>query len=78
MLELASRKDIFDKWKKANKMRVKVDRRHLGRNLARVLNRHTIAELITIWEDKEGKSQSYLQNTSYTEMGKRIYVGIGH
>ena len=47
----------FDDWKKANKMKVKVDKRHLGRNLAHVLDRHAIEEFIKTSEDKDAKKR---------------------
>ena len=39
-------------------MKVKVDRRHLGRNLARVLDGRAIAELIKTREDKDAKQKA--------------------
>ena len=39
-------------------MKVKVDRRHLGRNLASVLDGRTIAKLITIREDNDAKQKA--------------------
>ena len=39
-------------------MKVKVDRRHLGRNFARVLDGRAITELIKPREDKDAKQKT--------------------
>ena len=43
-------------------MKVKVDRRHLGRNLARILDGRAIAELIKTWEEKDAKQKAKTRN----------------
>ena len=48
----------FDDCKEANQMKVKVDRRHLQRGLACVLDGHAIAELIKTREDKSAKQNA--------------------
>ena len=43
-------------------MKFKVDRRHLGRNLASIHDGHTIAELIKTQEDKDAKQKANTRN----------------
>ena len=44
-------------------IRAKVDKRHLGRNLNRVLDRHAIEELMKTSEDKDAKEKRVIPKT---------------
>ena len=64
----------FDEQKEANTIKVKVDRRYLERNLARILDGRGIAELIKTREDKDAKQKAKTRNIPKTPGTPKWYT----